>query len=568
MPPSDANSPAPQDNEQPSEAPRRRIVFPWVWLIVLLALRLALQAADVTSDFKALATIAAVFFGVVGVCLWYAIRGRGPVVLRLLVAAAPFAGVYGMSSLYEFEHNGSGAIVGLHRRGDSKQHEKIESLETATPAEGLTDWAPGDYDYPRFLGSGPWAEANGPALAANWETNPPQELWRRPIGAGWSAFAVYGPYAITQEQRGGEELVVCYRAETGEPVWSHSDPAQYTTANFAGEMGRLGPRATPTIVGDRVYTQGAGGLINCFNALNGEVIWRVDSTEAFGVVVPIWGKSGSPLFIASENEADPDLIVVNIGAPLESTEGAHDASIVAFDAESGEVVWKTGWRQTSYSSPQLVTLADKKVILQTSDEVLTGHDARTGEQLLEHPWSGTSDNSPSCSQPLQVGQDLLLLTKGYGHGASLLKVASQDGGLSAEPLWSPAIRPVLQTKYSNAVVRDGHAYGLNGEVLQCVNIESGKVVWKKRRRPSFGYGQLMLTGGYLLVMSEQGEVILADASHEGRYKERGSLQALDENEICWNNPVLCGDLLLVRNAAEAAAYRLPLAETGEAVAAR
>ena len=144
MPPSDANSPAPQDNEQPSEAPRRRIVFPWVWLIVLLALRLALQAADVTSDFKALATIAAVFFGVVGVCLWYAIRGRGPVVLRLLVAAAPFAGVYGMSSLYEFEHNGSGAIVGLHRRGDSKQHEKIESLETATPAEGLTDWAPGD----------------------------------------------------------------------------------------------------------------------------------------------------------------------------------------------------------------------------------------------------------------------------------------------------------------------------------------------------------------------------------------------------------------------------------------
>lgn len=534
------------------------MIFPWAWLGLLVGARVAFQFADVTDDFKAIATLAAGLLAVFGLAFWYLIRGRAPMLFRVEVAAAPFVFLIALNTFFELRHAGDGSIVGLHRRGAEKRDQRLDRVE-ATRDQALADWAPGEHDYPRFLGDGPWAEASGPALATDWTASPPEELWRVPVGAGWSSFAIYGPYAITQEQRGVDELVVCRATATGEVAWSHADVVRFDPEDFAGQMGRAGPRATPTIVGERVYTQGATGLVNCLDALTGEVVWRVDTVEAFGVDVPVWGKSGSPLFVAAAGEAGADLVVVNVGAPTGATEESYDASLVAFDAATGEVVWKIGWRQTSYASPALVTLHGERVVLQTSDDVLTGHAVADGRQLFEAPWPGQSDNMPSCSQPIPVGRDQLLMTKGYGHGSSLLGVEREADGWSINPLWAPPVQPVLQTKYSNVVVRDGYAYGLNGTILQCVDIETGQIAWRKRRRPSFDFGQVLLAGAQLLVMTEKsGEVVMVDADPE-RYRERGALQALEEGEVCWNNPALAGDLLLVRNAVEAAAYRLPLA---------
>ncbi|TWT97880.1 outer membrane biogenesis protein BamB [Botrimarina colliarenosi] len=554
MPPSE-DSP----QQAAADRPRRRILFPWIWIGLLAGARLAVEVSGITVDFKTIATLLAVVLGLLGLALWYLIRGRGPWPLRLAVGVAPFVAIGVLNGLYEMRFNGAGAVVGLHRRGADKADQRLGDIDAPAVAEGIPDWGPGQYDYPRFLGEGPWAESVGPPISADWEENPPEELWRREVGAGWSAFAVLGDYAVTQEQRGDSELTVCYRARTGEPVWSHSDKSRFDPGDFQGNMGRQGPRATPTIAGDRVYTQGAQGLVTCLDARTGEPVWQVDTVDRYGVTVPVWGKSGSPLVVAADVEGvEKELVIVNVGAPADPPSG-FDASIVAFDAATGDEVWSVGSRQTSYASPDLVTLDGERLVLQTSDDVLTAHRVATGEQVFEHPWYGQSDNMPACSQPVELSGDRLLLTKGYGHGASLLKVGHDSDAWSIDALWEPPIKRVLQTKFSNTVVRGDYAYAMDGDDLQCVEIATGESLWSSRRRPKFGFGQVLLVGDYILVMTEEtGEVVLVEATPE-RYREAASLRVLAVRETCWNNPVVVGDLLLVRNAVEAAAYRLPLA---------
>jgi outer membrane protein assembly factor BamB len=555
MPPANAES---ETQDQPPR--RRRVIFPWVWLGLLAALRLAIEFAGFTVDIRVVANMAGPLLAVLGLAVWYAIRGRGPIGLRLAIGVAPFAALTIFNTLYAMQFNGAGEIVGVMRRGDIKADEKLAGVKIEGDDAGIADWGPGEYDYPRFLGTGPWAEAVGPPIAADWKANPPQELWRREVGAGWSAFGVVGGYAITQEQRGEDELVVCYRVETGEPVWSHADKARFDPTDFQGNMGRQGPRATPTIVGDRVYTQGAQGMVKCLDARTGKRIWEVDTIATYKVDLVVWGKSGSPLFVAAGDDGvERDLVVINVGAPAAETEG-FDASLVAFDAETGKEVWRNGSRQTSYASPELVTLHGERVILQIVDDFLMVHRVADGKVLFEHPWFGQSDNMPSCSQPVELPGNQLLLTKGYSHGSSLLQVNREGGEWSAEPLWTPPIQRVLQTKFSNTVVRGDYAYAMDGDDLQCIEIATGKKQWSSRRRPKLGFGQVLLAGDYVVVMTEEiGEVVFVEASPE-RYREVASLRVLAEKETCWNNPVIVGDVLLVRNAAEAAAYRLPLAQ--------
>src|SRR5690606_34929509 len=176
----------------------------------------------------------------------------------------------------------------------------------------ISDWKPTSFDYPRFLGNGYWPEATGIELATDWEREPPQEVWRRPIGAGWAGFSVVGDYAITQEQRGNSELVTCYRVSTGEPVWDHSHEIRFDAQDVQGNLGRVGNHATPTIHENRVYTQGATGIINCLDARTGDVLWSHYVEKEFEIPTLVWGKSGSPLVIP-----DLGIVVVNLGAPPE-----------------------------------------------------------------------------------------------------------------------------------------------------------------------------------------------------------------------------------------------------------
>ncbi len=545
-----------ESQETPSSKPRRGARHRWfpILVIALLAawwLYRASYAPYVTFDH-----FIAVMFPVLVGSVWYLCCGGATRLARLATVVGLWLVLGAWLAVFRPIYNGDMGVVGWRLRYGRPADQKLEQLEAA---EHAVDWQTTPRDYPRFLGNGYWPEVQGVELETDWESHPPQELWRREIGAGWSAFAIVGSYAVTQEQRGERELVTCYRLETGEPVWTHADIARFDPADVAGSLGDIGPRATPTIHADKILTQGGTGIVNCLDARTGRILWSHDTVAEFGAPITLWGKSGSPLVV-------DDMVVISVGAPAGAAPAAgnsakpknYNSSLVAFDIETGGVRWAAGTRQASYASPVLAALAGEPQIVVVNRSWVTGHRAGDGQVLWEHPWEHENDGEASCTQPVPLGADRLFLSKGYGVGASLLEIRRDaDGEFSAHPLWKPPIKRVMKTKFSNVVVRDGFAYGLDDKLLACVELESGDVRWKKRRRPAFGHGQIMLIGEVILVLSESGELALVAAS-PGEYRELASLHALDDSNVTWNNPAFAPPYLLVRNAREAACYRLPL----------
>jgi outer membrane protein assembly factor BamB len=526
----------------------RRWLLPVIVLAAVVAWRLPKLLA--TRYFTFLDVIALIVAALI-VSGWYlecstrSRRGRWTVVAGswLLMAA----------SLLVFRpvFNGDMGIYGWRLRFAAAADQQLGEIVGDQEA---VDFKTTPNDYPRFLGTGYWPEVSGAELAADWSANPPEEVWRREIGAGWSAFAIVGNYAFTQEQRGDQELVTCYRVDSGVPVWFHGDTTRFDPADFQGGLGGIGPRATPTIHDGNVLTQGATGIVNCLDARTGNVRWSHDTAQEFAADVVVWGKSGSPLVVDG-------LVVVNVGAPNDpATRGDYDSSLVAFDLESGSVRWAAGNRQASYASPVVATLAGERQIVVVNEGVVTSHRTADGLVLWEYPWAHAQDTNASASQPIPLPGDRLLLTKGYGVGASLLQVAQSDAGKwSVQPLWNPPIKRLMKTKFTNSALRDGFVYGLDDVLLECMELETGAVQWKKRRQPTFGYGQVLLVGGTLLVLTESGELLMVEAMPD-EYRELGSLQALDSANVTWNTLAFAPPFLLVRNSREVACYRLPLAE--------
>ncbi len=490
------------------------------------------------------------FAAIIGVGAWYLRWGGSSWRVRRNIVALVAAAIVGWFVVYQPVYNGAMGVYDWKLRFARAADRELQQLESAGVAN---DWQTTTQDYPGFLGGRYWAEVHKVNLETDWEAHSPKELWRREIGGGWSSFAIVGDYAVTQEQRGANELVTCYRVTTGEPVWTHSDTARFDPADFQGSLGGIGPRATPTIVGERIFTQGATGLVNCLDARTGRVNWSHDTTEEFGAPVTVWGKSGSPLVV-------DEMVVINGGAPPKalSESADYDSSLVAFDVQTGEVRWTAGKRAAAYASPVLADLAGERQIIVVNESWVTSHRASDGKVLWERPWEHENDNSASCPQPIPLDGDRLFLSKGYGVGASLLAIRRDaDGKINSEPLWSPPIKKVMKTKFSNVVMREGFVYGLDDVLLECIELETGKIQWKKRRNPEFGHGQIMLMGDTILVLSETGELALVEATPE-EYRELASMQVLDDAHVTWNNPAFSSPYLLVRNAREAACYELPL----------
>jgi outer membrane protein assembly factor BamB len=398
-------------------------------------------------------------------------------------------------------------------------------------------------DFPQFLGPKRNQVIEGIKLARDWEKNPPKELWRQQIGAGWSGFAVVNGYAVTLEQRGGKELVTCYEVKTGKPQWAWSHDARYETF-----LGGVGPRSTPTIHEGKVYALGATGRLVCLDGTNGKLLWDVDLLKEFGISSQEetselnFGRSNSPLVV-------DDLVVVPVGGA-----SPQRVSLAALDKNTGKLVWKNGNRNASYSSPALAELAGVRQILIVNEDTVSGHDPKTGKVLWEFDWPGNSSQDANSSQAVPLPPDRVFVSKGYGRGAALYQLApGTDGALTPNKLWHN--RRVLRTKFTNVAMQGGHVYGLSDGILECVKLESGESVWKDGR---YGHGQILLAGDLLLVLGEDGGLHLVEATPEKSNHVLGSVQAVQGTT--WNNLALYGKYVLVRNAREAVCYELALSE--------
>jgi outer membrane protein assembly factor BamB len=363
-------------------------------------------------------------------------------------------------------------------------------------------------------------------IQTDWSRFPPVELWRRPIGPGWSSFAVSGDLFFTQEQRGDDEIVACYKLATGEPVWRHRDAARFWESN-----GGAGPRATPTLGDGRVYTFGATGILNTLDAGDGAVVWSRNAAADTGTTVPTWGFAGSPLVL-------DDVVIVAVAGTL-----------AAYDLASGKPRWVGPARGGGYSSPHRMTIGGTLQVLLQSDYGVTSVAPASGAVLWEHAWQGAAIVQPA----LTADGDVLISTANPpgGLGMRRIAVSAGRGGWTLEERWtSTGLKPY----FNDFVVHKGHAFGFDGSILACINLVDGERAWKGGR---YGYGQLLLLPDQdvLLVLSEEGELALVGATTD-QFRELARFPALAGKT--WNHPVLVGDILLVRNGEEMAAFRLSL----------
>ena len=374
----------------------------------------------------------------------------------------------------------------------------------------------------QFRGAGRDGRADAAvALKTNWPAGGLTPLWKQPVGGGFASFSVADGVAYTIEQRRGQEVVAAYLVETGRELWTHGWNASFTDSTGDG------PRATPTWDAGRLYALGATGELRCLDAKTGRLFWSKNILTDNGASNISWGMAASPLVV-------DDKVVVLAGGP-------GGKSVVAYNKTTGARAWGALGDAASYTSPMLVTLGGRRQVLAVTGSRAVGLAPEDGSLLWEFPWSNSS--GINVAQPVVVDHNRFFISAGYGKGAALVEV----GANGARAVWQNSM---MKNKFNSSVLHEGHVYGLDERILACVDVQTGERKWQAR---GYGYGQVILAAGHLLITTEEGELALVRATPQA-HTEVARFKALDG--LTWNTPALADGRLLVRNAKEMACYKL------------
>jgi outer membrane protein assembly factor BamB len=503
----------------------------WLGITVIVLLLLSLGWVRAQEDWafqkKNLTSIQLILVACCLLAIWWTFLSRAPKRLRLSVTF----GAVGLAVLCALLFRIRGMTGDMQPIIEFRfaRHTPLATPATNTVAALKPFTAATNASFPQFLGPNRDGVLPGPKLDTNWIAHPPELLWRQKLGAAWSGFAIVGNAAVTQEQRDELECIAAYDLTTGQQLWLHADKARYHTT-IAGE----GPRATPTILSNRVYSFGGTGLLNCLDLDTGKQLWQRDAVKESVARVSTWGCAGSPLIVNN-------LVLVHGGEDGRS-------SLLAFNLANGKLAWSSGLGNPSYTSLSFATFADAPQVLAFNDRSITSHNPTNGALLWQRPWG---NGNVVCSSPVIVSTNRALFSSGYGYGAELLEISRTDSGkLSATQLWK-SIR--MKSKFAHLFARDGFLYGLDDGVFACLDLKDGSLRWKEGR---YGHGQGLVIGDYYLLMSEPGELILLRPTPDAP-NELARFKVFDSKT--WNPPALSGDLLLVRNDREAACIRLKIA---------
>jgi len=344
-------------------------------------------------------------------------------------------------------------------------------------------------DWPQFLGPERNGTYTGP-LVKSFPAGGPRIVWRKPVGQGFAGPVVASGRVILFHRLAGEEIVESFDATNGNPQWRYAYPTTYRD-DFGFDEG---PRAVPVVTNGRVYTFGAEGQLHAVELATGRKVWSVDTNREFAPRKGFFGRAGSPL-------VEDGRVIANIGA------GIDQAGIVAFNADTGAVLWKSSRHEGSYSSGVGATFDGQRRALFFTRRGLLAVDPATGAQVFEREWRSRSDTSVNAASPLVIG-NLIFLSATYETGAALLQVA----GNQLKELWGND--DALSNHYATSVHHNGVLYGFHGrqefgQSLRAIDLKTGAVRWSEEK---FGAGTVTLAGDQLLILRESGELVLANAS--------------------------------------------------------
>ena len=503
--------------------------------------------------------------GILLVLIWVALFSRWSLLTKAAVLIPAFGLIGGfVASIRSMDLNGDIGIT-FEYKWQPTQAERVaahRAQQATIPSEAPIAALPAitPEDMPAYRGVNRDGVVIGPQIRTAWDTAP-KPLWQQPVGEGYASIAIVGDLLVTIEQRETNEAVVCYQASTGRELWSHKYPAKFWEA-----MGGPGPRSTPTIDGDLVVAQGAEGELVCLELATGQVRWSKNLLKQFNLPNTQWGLTSSPLII--ENR-----VIANAG-------GRRGDGLVAFDRSSGDVLWtsagltasaaaepvattttappamdeaghaavpEAGQNRPGYSSPTLVTIHGVLQILNFDGTGLRGHDPDSGKELWFHP----HENGPAVNagQPILFDDGRVFISCSYDIGCAMIQITHEGEAWGVTKLWE---NKNMRCKFTSPVLFEGNIYGLDEGILVCLDPQTGDRKWKKGR---YNHGQLMLTNGILVVLTEDGRCVFVKPNPQG-LQELGEFPALSSDYKTWNPPALVRGKLYVRNHHDMAAYDL------------
>jgi outer membrane protein assembly factor BamB len=498
--------------------------------LLLLILVIALMHPSVRGPLVVVMTIP---MGIAAFVLGLSLARRNPPVRRLAVSLLTAGAAMSVSDLVLNQGAWGDFSFDLKWRwADSAEDRflaKHASSSSSTTTQTLSPTSLQQPEWPGFRGPQRNGVQQGTVFSNNWFDQPPEELWRIPVGPAWSSFVYAGGYLFTQEQRGDAEAVVCYDAKNGREIWS----TQVASRFFEG-LGGLGPRATPTIHEGSIYAMGAEGWLQRLDATNGKLVWTVDLRVLANRAPPMWGFSSSPW--------------VGHGVVAVHAAGKSKLGVVAVSTEDGRLKWSASAGENSYGTLQSVSIEGRELLALLSDDGVHLLNPTDGVKVSDYVWKHPGYRS---LQPTMVDDNKMLIPTGLGSGTRLVQWNWEGDRLDARELWTSR---ELKPDFNDLVVHQGFAYGFDNNLFACIDLANGGRRWKGGR---YGKGQVLLLADseLLLVISEQGELVLIQATPDAM-KELARIRVFQEKT--WNHPIVVEDRLFLRNAAEAVCYRLAI----------
>jgi len=365
-------------------------------------------------------------------------------------------------------------------------------------------------DWPCFRGPDHDGIAKETGWSVQWPATGPKQLWKAKVGTGFASFSVVAGRVYTTGNAKDADTVFCFDANTGLEVWNHSYPAKLDPKYYEG-----GPSATPTVDGNRVFTFSKRGVIHCLDAAKGTVLWSKDLSEELKAKMPTWGFASSVLI-------EGELAILNLGAA-----GA------ALDKTTGKVVWSSGDDEAGYATAVPFEAAGQRAVALAIKRDVVALNAKDGKELWRFPWK--TDYDVNAADPIISGGKVFI-SSGYNHGGGVFDVSA----VPAKKVWE---NKNMRNHFNSCVLWQGHLYGVDEKELRCLGFDAGEVKWSET---SVGKGSVMLADGKLIVLSEKGELMVAEVSPTA-FKPIARAQVLGGK--CWTTPVLANGRIYCRNAA-------------------